>query len=62
MGEYLSIIERHMTAPGRIMGKPSVKALRKRLAGRVADDTLRRSPDAKENVGSGTLGLSLFSA
>jgi hypothetical protein len=25
------------TAPGRIMGKPSVKALRKRLSGRVAD-------------------------
>jgi hypothetical protein len=55
MGEYLSIIERHMTAPGRIMGKPSVKALRKRLAGRVADDTLRRNPDAKEIVGWGAL-------
>jgi hypothetical protein len=26
------------TAPGRIMGKPSVKALRKRLSGRVADN------------------------
>jgi hypothetical protein len=25
------------TAPGRIMGKPSVKALRKRLSGRVAN-------------------------
>jgi hypothetical protein len=25
------------TAPGRIMGNPSVKALRKRLSGRVAD-------------------------
>ena len=25
------------TAPGRIMGKPSIKALRKRLSGRVAD-------------------------
>src|SRR5207249_7171792 len=36
--EYLTIIGRHMsTAPGRIMGKPSVKALRKRLSGRVAD-------------------------
>jgi hypothetical protein len=60
MGEYLSIIERHMTAPGRIMGKPSVRALRKRLAGRVADDTLRRNPDAKEIVGWGALGLTLF--
>src|SRR6202035_6082603 len=36
--KYLTIIGRHMsTAPGRIMGKPSVKALRKRLSGRVAD-------------------------
>jgi hypothetical protein len=59
MGEYLSIIERHMTAPGRIMGKPSGKALRKRLAG-VADDTLRKNPDAKESVGWGTRGLTLF--
>jgi hypothetical protein len=42
------------------MGKPSVKALRKRLAGRVADDTLRRNPDAKESVGWGTTGLTLF--
>jgi hypothetical protein len=25
------------TAPGQIMGKPSVKALRKRLSGRIAD-------------------------
>jgi serine/threonine protein kinase len=25
------------TAPGRIMGRPSVKALRKRLSGKVAD-------------------------
>ena len=25
------------TAPGRIMGKPSVKALRKKLSGRVVD-------------------------
>jgi hypothetical protein len=30
------------------MGKPSVKALRKRLSGRVADDSLR---GAKLNVG-----------
>jgi hypothetical protein len=30
------------TAPGRIMGKPSVKALRKRLSGRVADDSDRK--------------------
>jgi hypothetical protein len=29
------------TATGRIMGKPSVKALRKRLSGRVADDSIR---------------------
>src|SRR5207249_3738724 len=35
---------RHMsTAPGRIMGKPSVKALRKRLSGRVADDLPKMS-------------------
>ena len=34
--QNLTIIGRHMsTAPGRIMGKPSVKALRKRFSGRV---------------------------
>src|SRR5437899_1028258 len=42
--EYHPIIGRHMsTAPGRIMGKPSVKALRKRLSGRVADDLPKMS-------------------
>jgi hypothetical protein len=47
------------------MGKPSVKALRKRLSGRIADDTLRtirseRDPNAKESVVWGALRLTLF--
>jgi hypothetical protein len=32
------------TAPGRIMGKPSAKALRTRLSGRVADKPVTDDP------------------
>src|ERR1700676_1418301 len=50
--ENLTIIGRHMsTAPGRIMGKPSVKALRKRFSG-VADH-----PDTNREVRRSGRGL-----
>src|SRR5438132_8671020 len=61
--EYLTIIRRHMsTARGRIMGKPSVKALRKRLSGRVADhlgssrSTLRRLSRVNAGVAAWSRG------
>ena len=59
-GEYLSIIERRMTAPGRIMGKPSVKAFVEEACGKSCRRYAQKESRRQGKRGMGGAGTNSF--